>query len=317
MRSLQGTFSTPLNKCVGRGRGIPTVLQFSSPVQSGVVRAEGNGRVLAEATSVSGDRVPSQTQCSVPTTSAQATDFATTDPFPPSPDIVGQMSDIIRHVGQQLADSIVAQLSPTHNVATHKNSVLHDMAVDTSARSLDSSQVLLVPHRKVREPPAFKGDDTDTVNVHEWEDLMRNYMRRANVAPEHQAGEILMNLRGRAKDVVKVSTRNGAVDVSQNPDAIYGLLRKHFATVPCSPLPLADFYTTLPENDEGAYDYWLRINNAAEIAADRLREQGRDVDCSSLDVTRMFIKNCPSNDLSMTFRSKTIVVGSRGPGYTG
>lgn len=92
---------------------------------------------------------------------------------------------------------------------------------NTSTQSLDLSQVQLVPHRK---PPTFRGDDTYTVDVHEWEDLMRNYIKRTNVKTEHQAEEILIHLRGRAKDVVRFGTRNSGIDVTQNPDAIYGLL---------------------------------------------------------------------------------------------
>lgn len=306
MSYLQGTSSTPLSKSIGRGRGIPTVLQFNSPAQRDAVHAVGDRQDPAEVPSVSGDRVPSQSHRIEPTTSPQITVTPTSDPILQSPDVVGQMSDIIRHVGQQLADSIVARLSPAHAVPTPTTSVVHDTPINTSTQSLDLSQVQLVPLRKMREPPTFRGDDTDTVDVHEWEDLMRSYIKGTNVRTEHQAEEILIHLRGRAKDVVKFGTRNSGIDVTQNPDAIYGLLRKHFAAVPFSPLPLADFYTTLPKSNEDAYDYWLRLNQAADVATDRLREQGKDLDCSSLEVTRMFIKNCPSKDLSMTFRSKTI-----------
>lgn len=105
---------------------------------------------------------------------------------------------------------------------------------------------------------------------------------------------------------MKFGTRNSGIDVAQNPEAIYGLLRKHFASVPCSPLPLADFYTTLPKSGEDAYDYWHRLNRAADVAADRLKEQGKTLDSPVLEATRMFIRNCPSKELAMTFRSKTI-----------
>ncbi len=168
------------------------------------------------------------------------------------------------------------------------------------------SQVWLVPHRKVKEPPTFRGDSTDTVDVHEWEDLMKNYIKRTNISTEQQAEEILIHLRRRAKDVVKFGMRNSVTDVTQNPDTIYGLLCTHFAAVPCLPLPLADFYTTLPNSNENLYDYWLRLNQGADAATDRIKKQGKELNCPSLEVTRMFIKKCPSKELAMTFRSKTI-----------
>ncbi|XP_035984622.1 uncharacterized protein LOC118558239 [Fundulus heteroclitus] len=217
------------------------------------------------------------------------------------------MSDIIKLVGQQVADSIVAHLSPAHSTPTPSTPVVHSApTTHGSAHNLDLSQVQLVPHRKLKEPPTFVGDVTDAVDVHGWEDLMKDYIKRANIRPEQQAEEILIHLRGRAKDVVKFGLRNSGVDMTLNPDAIYALLRKHFAAVPYSPLPLADFYTTLPRENEDAYDYWLRLNQAADVAADRLKEQGKELHCPSLEVTRMFIKNCPSKELAMTFRSKTI-----------
>ncbi|KAJ8385116.1 hypothetical protein AAFF_G00192570 [Aldrovandia affinis] len=135
---------------------------------------------------------------------------------------------------------------------------------------------------------------------------MRSYIKKANIRAEQQAEEILTHLRGRAKDVVKFGTRNSGIDVTETPEAIYGLLRRHFAAVPCSPLLLADFYTTLPKSGEDAYDYWLRLNQAADVATDRLKEQGKTLVCPMLEVTRMFIRNCPSKELAMTFRSKTI-----------
>ncbi|KAI4883964.1 hypothetical protein NFI96_008254, partial [Prochilodus magdalenae] len=105
----------------------------------------------------------------------------------------------------------------------------------------------LVTPRKVKEPPTFKGDGSDTVSIQEWEDLMRTFIKRSNLRLEEQAEEILVYLRGKAKDVVRFGIRN------------------------------ADFYTTLPENKENPYDYWLRLNKAADIAAGCLNEQVEDL----------------------------------------
>jgi len=87
---------------------------------------------------------------------------------------------------------------------------------------------------------------------------------------------------------------------------IYGLLRKHFSCTKYSTVPLADFYSTLPKDHEDPYDYWLRLNRAADVATDCLKEQGKTLDNPETEVARMFIRNCPCKDLALTFRSKTI-----------
>lgn len=113
-------------------------------------------------------------------------------------------------------------------------------------------------------------------------------------------------MRGKARDVVKFGIRNSDIDIVHNPDAIFSILRKHFEAAPCSPLPLADFYTTLPKPNEDAYEYWLRLNRAVDVASERLKEQGKVLDCPVTEVTRMFIRHCPCKELAITFRSKTI-----------
>lgn len=105
---------------------------------------------------------------------------------------------------------------------------------------------------------------------------------------------------------MRFGIRNGEIDVQNNPQAIYGLLRKHFGSSHCSSMPLADFYSTLPNDQEDPYEYWLKLNRAADDAASCIREQGKTFDNPSVEVTRMFIRHCPSRDLALTFRSKTI-----------
>ena len=135
---------------------------------------------------------------------------------------------------------------------------------------------------------------------------MRTYIKKSNLRPEEHAEEILVHLRGKARDIARVGTRNSDIDITCDPEAIYVLLRKHFDSAPCSPLPLADFYTTLPEKGEEAFDYWLTLHRAVDIAVERLKEHGKTLDSPGTEVTRMFIRNCPSPELSMTFRSKAM-----------
>ena len=116
-------------------------------------------------------------------------------------------------------------------------------------------------------------------------------MRKSNLRPEEQAEEILVLLRGKARDIARVGTRNNDKDITRDLEAIYGFLRKHFDSAPCSPLPLADFYTTLPEKGEEAFDYWLRLHRAVDIAVEWLKEQGKTLDSPGTEVTSMFIRN--------------------------
>lgn len=236
--------------------------------------------------------------------------ISTPVPNPPSDDVklADQMSSIVQQIGQQLADSIMSHLNTPNPSAAVR--VSHEDTKNKTeslpSHTLDLSQVQLVTQRAVKDPPVFRGESSETLSVDEWEELMRNYIRKSGVQLENQAEEILMHLRGRAKDVVRFGIRNGEIDVQHNPQAIYGLLRKHFSSSHCSSVPLADFYSTLPKEQEDPYEYWLRLNRAADVAANCLKEQGKMFDNPTVEVTRMFIRHCPSRDLALTFRSKTI-----------
>ena len=236
----------------------------------------------------------------------QCTSSALPSPEALANEIVNQMGDVIQHVTQKVVQNIITQLSPSVSTPL-TNAIASPTNADVSSSNmLDASHVQLVSHRKFKDPPCFRGESSDSVSVREWEDLMRTYIKKSNLRPEEQAEEILVHLRGKAKDIARVGTRNSDIDITRDPEAIYGLLRKHFDSAPCSPLPLADFYTTLPEKEEGAFDYWLRLHRAVDIAVERLKEHGKTLESPGTEVTRMFIRNCPTPELSMTFRSKTM-----------
>ena len=61
------------------------------------------------------------------------------------------------------------------------------------------------------------------MSVREWEDVMRTYIKKSNLRPEEQAEEILVHLRGKAKDIARVGTRNSVIDITHDPEAIYAL----------------------------------------------------------------------------------------------
>jgi len=214
--------------------------------------------------------------------------------------LADQMSTIVQQIGQQLADSVMLRLNTSSPPASVPTTHEETCPKKDYSRTLDLSQVQLVTQR-VKDPPVFRGESSDTLAFDEWEETMRNYIRKSGIQLENHAEEILIHLRGRAKDVVRFGTRNSEVDVQHNPQAIYGLLRRH-----CSTLPLADFYSTMPKEQEDPYEYWLRLNRAADVAASCLEEQGKRFDNPSVEITRMFIRHCPSKDLALTFRFKTM-----------
>lgn len=302
-------YNTPICGSKGRGWGllkIPKSLQFSVPdVQS-------DAHVLIDSHASNSDPLvcegPSTSHDSDASIEQQGVFSSTPFPIAQSPDVITAMTDIISQVGQQIADSIVTRLSPTHTVNTSSVcSPSKNVTTDeTASQMLDLLQSQLSISRNVKEPPSFRGEVSDTVDLSEWIDVMRDYIKRNNLKKEHQAEEILIHLRGKARDVVKFGIRNSDIDIVHNPDAIFSILRKHFEAAPCSLLPLADFYTTLPRPDEDAYEYWLRLNRAVDVAAERLKEQGKVLDCPGTEVTRMFIRHCPCKELAITFRSKTM-----------
>ena len=221
-------------------------------------------------------------------------------------DLVGQMSDIVQQIGQQLADSILTHLNRSSPAAALSTPSVRSDSYTPAQDFVSSSQLQVVSQRKVRDPPTFRGENSDSVTLEEWIELMRTFIKKGGLSTEEQGEEILIHLRGKAKDVVKVGIKSSGVDIRRSPDSIYSLLRKHFSCKQFSPLPLQDFYTTFPEPREDPYGYWLRLNCAADIATECLMEQGKQQDSLSIEVTRMFIRNCPDSGLSLTFRSKTI-----------
>lgn len=304
---------------VGRGRGLlssSTPMAFSmgdhrkATFRDDSVHSPVRAKIVMEPLSESVAESPQNTNTQNTSISSPGP-YIPGAPVPPPPlddvRLANQMSTIVQQIGQQLADSVMSHLDANSTAAmraSHKGA--SEEKDSFPGHTLDLSQVQLVSQRKVKDPPVFRGESSDILAVDEWEESMTNFIKKSGIKQEEQAEEILVHLRGRAKDVVKFGIRNGEVDVQRNPQAIYGLLRKHFSTSHRSSVPLADFYSTLPREQEDPYEYWLRLNRAADVAASCLVEQGKIFDNPSVEVARMFIRHCPCRDLALSFRSKTI-----------
>jgi len=327
MSGIQGTsgaplFSTDVAPPPSQSTSAPTPASQSTGAPTPASQSTGAPTPASQHT---GSPAPARQSTDFPAPVSQSTGSPVPTPDVIAASIVSQMGDVlIQQVSQRVAQEIISHLSPSVNAPLHSatppsnhanifvSTPLHSAAPPpthanvSATNALDVSHLQYVSHRKLKEPPCFRGDSSDSVSIQEWEELMRSFIKRGNLQSEEQAEEILTHLRGKAKDVARFGTRNSDIDITRNPDAIYGLLRKHFDSATCSSLPLADFYTTLPEKGEDVFDYWLRLNRAVDLATERLKEQGKTLDSPGTEVTRMFVKNCPSTELAMTFRSKTI-----------
>lgn len=285
---------------VGRGRGvlqIPTSFLGSPVVGSNVALGVNRVDFSIDPPDITDMRNPHRLPV---TSSTPHTEHV-------APALLDQVGSIAQMIGEQIADSIISRLNPPSlRSDMHSNLPTGSSTLCQPPNSVDMSQAHLVAHRNVKEPPSFRGDGSDSVDIEEWEDLMRAFVKKVNMNTDEHVEEILVHLRGRAKDVVKFWVRNSESDIQISPNAIYSLLRRHFSCSQYSPVPLSDFYTTLPNENEEPYDYWLRLNKAADVASECLRERGKSFDNPGTEIAHMFIRHCPSKDLALTFRSKPI-----------
>lgn len=287
---------------MGRGRGLlgfPIAFSMNSPSADNSDSRPGNARRVCPLRDYDAADMQSDVNHRVACTSTPKNDSVS--------DMLGQMSSIVHQIGQKLVENIVSHLS-SHSLDTDTPSKKHtdDYRTDSSSGMANVSQNQVIQHRKVKELPSFRGEGSDTVEIEEWEDLMRTFVRKSNMSADEHVEEILVHLRGKAKDVVKFWIRNCDSATTVCTNSVYSLLRKHFSCSHYSPVPLADFYTTLPEEDENPYDYWLSLNKAADVASEYLREQGKTLDKLSVEIVHMFIRHCPNKDLALTFRSNPI-----------
>ena len=206
----------------------------------------------------------------------------------PHTDLSSLISELADQIGQSIAAQLRSDKSTTEPVLTENS------RPEQSHSGLNLSGVRLVMQSDVKEPPVFRGDSSDKCSVREWVDLMNVFFVKRNIPTEQQSQEILSKLMGKAKDVVRVTLRNNlSLDHIQTPGLIFDILKQHYSELTYSSMPMADFYNTRPLQHEGVMEYWIRLNNAIDIADECLRRQGRSVEDPGREVTMMFIKYCP------------------------
>ncbi|XP_056333324.1 uncharacterized protein LOC130244810 [Danio aesculapii] len=221
----------------------------------------------------------------------------------------GQMSKLIKQIGseigQSIRDSIMSSEFPNSFTKKSQEKCSGHVSCDkTNTTVLDASKMNLILKAEVTAPPHFRGDGSDKFSIVEWEDMMRVYLSKLDVTDSEKIDEIINRVMGRAKDVMKVWLRNGTT--SPSVDSVFSVLKQHFGDQCSSGIPLADFYSVKPNPREGAWDYWIRLNKAADVAEQSLRWEGRTLDNRSKELAVMFIRNCPDRELAFVFKSKPV-----------
>lgn len=235
----------------------------------------------------------------------------TSTPISPSSETENTLRHLgvmITELGKHIGDTVTARLLSDRHYGSQ--AFTHDTdrgSPQSQSATVDMSQLNVVLKSEVKDPPTFRGDATDKCTVSEWADLMETFLRKKKVAVADKADELLSKLMGRAKDVVKIALRSDpSRNATQHPEIIYAILKQHFSDISYSCMPLADFYSTLPKQKEGALDYWVRLNKAADVADECLQRQGKKMEDMNKEVAMMFVRHCPDQSLAMVFKSKLV-----------
>lgn len=222
--------------------------------------------------------------------------------------VTQQLRDLIGELGSQIGDSIVTRL------LTNQASILPDPAPSSEqlpsmtmplSPNLDLSKLNLIVKADIKDPQMFRGDGSDKCTILEWIEQMEVFLSKKGCNKADSVEEILNHLCGRAKSIVKVKLKSSSAAVLC-PEVVYEVLRRYFSESPGSCQPLADFYATQPKHNECPVDYWVRLNEAAELADAHLKRCGGKMENMSSEIVMMFIRNCPNSDLASVFRCKPI-----------
>lgn len=216
--------------------------------------------------------------------------------------VTQQLRELIGELGNQIGESIASRILASQIVASPSPTTTPGLT--KSEPSFDSSKVSFIVRSDIKEPPMFRGDQSDKYNVQEWIDVMELYLLKSSCPEAEKADTVLSHLLGRAKNIIKVGLKSTASTGSASVEKIYDMLRHYFSDHPVSLLPLADFYATQPKAKESPVDYWVRLNSAAERANSHLERSGSNMENMCAEVAMMFIRNCPDPELSSVFKCR-------------
>ncbi len=216
---------------------------------------------------------------------------------------------LIAHIAQQVGQTMLAsQREASYGEGDNRGAQtqgLDSTKAFSDIPSLNLTGVRLVMQSDAKEPPVYRGDSSDKLGVHEWEELMDTYLRKRGIPLAEQHQDILSRLMGKAKDIVRVTLRcNSALNPVENPKVIMDILKQNFSDVNYSCMPLADFYGTVPLTGEGPVEYWVRLNKAVDLAEEALKRLGRRMEDPCQEAAMMFVKYCPDSTLASVVRFK-------------
>ena len=233
---------------------------------------------------------------------ATSTPIIQSDQRPTQVISVETFGDMITDLAKQIGDNISASLSTMHQPSF----VQPQSPTSQESSHAGLSQLKVVVRSDPKAPPFFRGDHADVFSVHEWEDMMRCYLNRVKCDTHAEMFDLIMSrLSGKARDVVKVSLRSRPeLSATDLPTAVFDILKGNFSELSFSNLPMKDFYSTIPRADEGAMDYWIRLNKSIDAADECLRRRGRSVEDPSAEVVMMFVNHCPDPSLAISFQLK-------------
>lgn len=227
---------------------------------------------------------------------------ACSTPSDSSSNVTQQLRELIGELSSQIGESIANHLLSSQNVVNPSSTSLPELTKPES--SSESPKVNFIVRSDVKEPPMFKGDESDKYTVQEWIDVMELYLQKSCCPEAEKADTVMSHLLGRAKSIIKVGLKSTASSGPASVEKIFDILRRYFSEHPVSLLPLADFYATQPKPKESPVDYWVRLNSAAERANSHLERSGSNMENISVEVAMMFIRNCPDPELSSVFKCK-------------
>ncbi len=152
---------------------------------------------------------------------------------------VTHLLELIGELGNQIGESIDSRILASQIVAIPSPTTRSGLT--KSEPSLDSSKVSFIVRSDIKEPPMFKGDESDKYNVQEWIDIMELYLQKSSCPEAKKADTVLSHLLGRAKSIIKVGLKSTASTGSASVEKMYDMLRHYFIDHPVSLLPLGRF----------------------------------------------------------------------------
>lgn len=88
--------------------------------------------------------------------------------------VTQQLRELIGELGNQIGESIASRILASQIVASPSPTTTSGLT--KSEPSFDSSKVSFIVRSDIKEPPMFRGDESDKYNVQEWIDVMELYL---------------------------------------------------------------------------------------------------------------------------------------------